>query len=115
MPAAQAFTYALGSTVSNGVPAAGAGNLETPGAVDTYTFTGTAGQTVFVDYIAPSPCRLTWRLVGPSNATVFASRGICADPGQFTLPTAGTYTLTVDTPITSATIGTYSFQIANVA
>ncbi|MGI8806942.1 MAG: hypothetical protein ACR2KK_03700, partial [Acidimicrobiales bacterium] len=115
VPGPQAFGYTLGAQVSDGVPAAGAGNIETPGAVDTYTFTGAAGQKIFVDYISPSACGLNWRLMGPANATVFGSRGICSDPGQFTLPTAGTYTLTVDTPATSANTGTYSFRITDVA
>ena len=110
--AAQAFAYTLGSTVSNGTPSAGAGNIELPGSVDTYTFTGAAGQTVFVDQLSASNCSLTWALTGPGGATVYDSQGICADPGQFTLGAAGTYTLSV-TGTGSAT-GTYSFRIDDV-
>ena len=33
------------ATVSNGVPTTGAGNIETPGAEDDYTFSGTGGWT----------------------------------------------------------------------
>src|SRR5207247_2147010 len=36
VPAAQTFAYTLGTTVSNGVPAAGAGNIEVPQAEDDY-------------------------------------------------------------------------------
>ncbi|MGI8810033.1 MAG: Calx-beta domain-containing protein [Acidimicrobiales bacterium] len=114
VPPAQTFTYTVGSTVSNGVPAAGAGNIESPGSIDTYTFTATAGQKVFVDYLSASTCGINWRLIGPADAAVFSSRGICGDPGQFTLAAAGTYTLTVDTPTGSATVGTYSFRITDV-
>ena len=93
VPRPQTFAYTVGSTVVNGTPAAGAGNIELPGSVDVYTFTGAAGQKVFVDQLAAASCSLTWSLTGPGGATVFASRGICADPGTFTLPTAGPYTL----------------------
>ena len=78
----QTFAYTVGNTVSNGVPAAGAGNIEAAGASDTYTFTGTAGQKVFVDQLSATSCSLTWSLTGPGGATVFASRGICGDPGH---------------------------------
>jgi len=37
-PAPQQFAISFGDTISNGVPAPGAGNLEVPGAVDIYTF-----------------------------------------------------------------------------
>ncbi len=109
----QTFAYTVGATVGNGLPAAGAGNIELPGSVDRYTFTGAAGQKVFVDQLAAASCSLTWSLTGPGGATVFASRGICADPGKFTLAAAGTYTLSV--AATGAATGTYSFRITNVA
>ena len=58
----------VGDTVSNGVPVAGAGNLETPGQTDTYTFTATAGQVVNFDGL--NPCGggfpdLRWTVKGP--------------------------------------------------
>ena len=109
----QTFAYTVGATVGNGLPAAGAGNIELPGSVDRYTFTGAAGQKVFVDQLAAASCSLTWSLTGPGGATVFASRGICADPGKFTLAAAGTYTLSV--AATGGATGTYSFRITNVA
>jgi hypothetical protein len=43
VPAPQTFDYTLGDTVSNGVPAAGAGNLETRLSIDRYRFTVPAG------------------------------------------------------------------------
>ena len=113
VPPPQAFAYAVGNTVSNGVPAAGAGNIELPGSADAYTFTGAAGQKIFVDQLSATSCSLTWALTGPGGATVFGSRGICADPGKFTLPTAGTYTLNV--AATGSATGTYGFRITNVA
>ena len=112
VPGPQSFTYEVGTTVSDGQPAAGAGNIEMPGAVDRYSFTATAGQRVLIDRLA-GPCVLNWRLEGPGGSG-FAARRMCdADPGQFTL-SAGTYTITVDTPTTSDATGTYSFRITNV-
>jgi hypothetical protein len=50
VPDPQSFTHTIGDTVSNGVPAAGAGNVESPGAADLFQFTVPAGgATVFLD------------------------------------------------------------------
>lgn len=49
--AAQTFSLNLGDTVTDGVPAVGAGHLETPLAQDRYTFTVEAGQTVAYELI----------------------------------------------------------------
>lgn len=38
VPAPQSFAYVVGDTVSNGVPAVGAGNMETIASKDRYTF-----------------------------------------------------------------------------
>ena len=109
---AQAFAYTLGSTVSDGTPGPGAGNIELPGSIDTYTFTAAGGQTVFVDQLSATSCALSWSLTGPGGVTVFESQDICADPGQFTLPAGGTYTLSVAG--TGSATGTYSFRIDTV-
>ncbi len=100
--------------MSNGVPVAGAGNLETPGATDTYTFTGTASQVVNFDGL--NPCGgfpdLRWTVRGPSNEVVFDNlqlSGCAFDPGNRTLPATGTYTITV-TGVDGAS-APYSFRI----
>jgi hypothetical protein len=50
VPDPESFSYTIGDTVSNGVPATGAGNIESPGAADVYPFTVPAGgTTVFLD------------------------------------------------------------------
>ncbi|MBL9167594.1 MAG: hypothetical protein JNN07_07615, partial [Verrucomicrobiales bacterium] len=100
----QQFALNLGQTVTNGFPAAGAGNIESPGATDTYTFTATAGQTVYFDEMTGFGCNpfLRWRLVNPQGGQVFdqvfAAVDQCGsgpDVGIVTLTNAGTYSLTV--------------------
>ena len=96
------------------MPAPGAGNIELPGSVDMYTFTGAAGQKVFVDQLTASSCSLTWSLTGPGRRhRARLPRASARDPGQITLGAAGTYTLKV--LATGSTTGTYSFRITNVA
>ena len=93
----------IGQAVTNGVPGPGAGQIETPGVVDSYTFTATAGQRVYFDEQVNESCgaRLWWRCVGPTNEVlfdeVFAAFGPCgaSDPGLRTLTNGGTYTITV--------------------
>src|SRR5205814_996063 len=73
VPPPSQFPIAIGDTVTNGVPGSGAGNIETPGAQDIYTFTATPGEAVFfselnaVDCISP----LQWRLVDGVGTVMF--------------------------------------------
>ena len=61
--AADVFAVSIGDTISNGVPSAGAGNIETPGADDEYAFTGTVGQVIrFDDLGVLACCSLYWQL-----------------------------------------------------
>ncbi|MBL9171014.1 MAG: hypothetical protein JNN07_25000, partial [Verrucomicrobiales bacterium] len=117
----QQFALNLGQTVTNGVPAAGAGNIESPGATDTYTFTATAGQTVYFDEMTGFGCNpfLRWRLVNPQGGQVFdqvfAAFDQCGsgpDVGIVTLTNAGTYSLTVYGVLDFTT--PYAFQIVPV-
>src|SRR6185503_8677360 len=55
IPPDQTFPFTLGSTVSDGIPAAGAGRLEVAGAEDNYLFTATAGQLAFFESISQDP------------------------------------------------------------
>ena len=100
---------ALNQTISNGVPAAGRGNIEWPGQTDVYTLTLTAGQRIYAD--GANPCGfgfqdLRWRLTRdsdqavifpstPSSNTLGQLTGCVLDVGALTIPTTGTYTLTV--------------------
>ena len=57
----QQFALSFGQTVTNGVPALGAGNIETPGAVDIYTFSATAGQKAYFDEMTGFGCNFGLR------------------------------------------------------
>ena len=98
-PPPPAFPPALpfGQMVTNGLPAAGAGNIESTGAQDIYTFTATPGQTVFFDAQSDNNCspRFNWRCTDSKGAVIFdqalAASGPCGatDPGAAALlPTA---------------------------
>ncbi len=111
VPAPQSFAIAIGSTVANGVPKAGAGNIESPGAKDIYTFTAAAGASVYFDSQSTSGVSLTtWKCTDANGTQIFSSCLGCGDPGAKTLTLGGTYTITVgDT--TRDSVGTYQFQI----
>src|SRR5690606_31994711 len=106
-PPPEVFTIAFGDTVSDGVPAPGAGNLEGPGAVDHYHFDATAGQVAILDALSGSNTRIRWRLDAPDGPEVFDA--IYTDR-QATLDRAGTYTLTV-VGFTPTSFDVYSFQL----
>jgi hypothetical protein len=105
--AQQEFAISFGDTISNGVPALGAGNLEAPGAVDIYTFDAAAGQDAIFDWISGSNVQISWRLEAPDNAELFNS---VLHDWQLTLSQTGTYTLTVRGSGTDD-FGTYSFSL----
>src|SRR5204862_6702435 len=92
VPAAQVFAVAIGDTVSDGAPSAGAGNIESPGSDDEYAFTGTAGQVIrFDDLDALACCSLYWELRAP-DGTPLAANWFGNSPGQqVTLPATGQY------------------------
>ena len=96
--------------MSEGVPAAGAGNIEAPGAADVYRFDGATGQGVVFDLLAGNNVFLGWRLEAPDGTELFD--GFVRDR-QVTLPQTGTYTLTVAGNGIDDT-GTYSFQLLEV-
>src|SRR5262249_36212070 len=80
----QVFSYRIGQIVSNGVPAAGAGNIESPGVVDRYTFSAAKGQVVYFDEQSGDACSnhpLFWRCTDSTGAVLFdqqlADRGFC--------------------------------------
>jgi hypothetical protein len=109
-PEPEAFAIRFGDTVSEGVPAPGAGNVEGPGALDVYSFDATAGQVAIFDLLAGSNVRLGWRLVAPDGTTLFDT---FVGDRQLALPVTGTYTLTVGGNGIDDS-GTYSFQLLEV-
>jgi hypothetical protein len=109
----QIFPYNIGTVVSDGVPAPGAGNLEDPGSQDSYTFSGTAGQTIFFQSISQAPAyqnNLRWQLIAPNGLNVFSS--FFSNPqGRTILPVSGEYRIRVFTDGNQAAwVGPYSFS-----
>src|SRR5207253_1027417 len=107
------FAIGVGETVTNGFPGVGAGNIESPGAQDIYTFTVAAGQAVYFDSQAWEDYTLEWRLLDPAGAQVFVRCLGCGSPGVLILTNAGPYTIIVGSR--SAATGTYQFKLWNVA
>jgi hypothetical protein len=112
VPSAQQFNINIGDTVSNGVPSAGAGNIESPGSKDVYQFTATAGQRVLINLqsVAPQLTQVTWQLVDATGAVLFNTCLGCSNPGSKTLTRGGVYTLTVGDDQDNG-VGTYQFQV----
>ncbi len=113
VPADQYFTIQPGDTVTNNVPAPGAGNIEVPGAQDFYTFNGTAGQNLSFEVINKSAAfagYLLWEVKAPSGASVFIN--YFTDGGRRTLPETGIYTIRVWVGANVTTyVGTYAFRV----
>src|SRR6185503_13976716 len=101
----------VGDSVSNGVPATGAGNLETPGSVDSYAFSGTAGQVVRISGPAALCCDPYWQVLAPDGSTVNSYQWWWYwnyNTQHFVLPLTGTYTIQV---IGNAATGAYAFSL----
>jgi hypothetical protein len=117
VPAPDEFAIDIGDVVANGVPAAGAGNIEQPGVRDVYMFDATAGQTLFFDVLTPcAVVGLDATLRDPNGVALFTNRsvdcGVSAsnDFGPFVASATGTYTLTVGgLQANDDSTGTYSF------
>lgn len=106
----ETFSIAVGDTVSNGVPAPGAGNLEEPGAVDTYLLPISVPTSIFFDAISGS-CGNFLTVLRPNGQQLF-SKPLCADMGEYALNDTGTYTLKV--AASSDTFGLYSFSLVAI-
>lgn len=118
IPADQVFTIPIGSTVSNGIPAVGAGNIEVPGASDVFNFTATNGQSAFFEELYATNAFagwLQWIVKSPANSTVFSSYFDNNGPGRITFTESGTYSLRVIAGAHSTNyFGTYAFRIRSI-
>jgi hypothetical protein len=112
---AETFAIQIGDTVSDGVPGPGAGRIAVRTATDVYTFSATANQLVFFEFISVDSAfagHLFWELKSPTGQRVFGSYFDGTHPGRQTLPETGTYTITFSVTGTSASyIGTYAFRL----
>ena len=105
------FNIAVGDSVSDGVPGAGAGNIEAAGSVDSYRFGGTAGQVVrLVDPGSSACCSLYWQVLAPDGTSLGSQYFGNTNGQQFVLPQTGTYTIQVF-GISGTQIGTYGFSL----
>jgi TIR domain len=101
VPAAQQFRVEIGDVIKQDRPTKGAGNIESPGAQDQYTFPAGEGQEVYLDVQeCASDSSLTWKLLDADEQVVFEEESLCIrgsvyDKGLVTLPQKGDYQLTV--------------------
>lgn len=105
--APEEFEVAMGQTVTPGVPAVGAGHIETPGAEDHYFFTSTPGQTVYLEKLAWSPA-LYWALLDP-DGNQLRRTWLNSDLGRFTLSIAGQYRVVAAG--SESSVGPYSLKL----
>jgi eukaryotic-like serine/threonine-protein kinase len=112
VPLSKQFSIKIGDRIRPGIPAAGAGIIESPGTEDVYVFSAPPGQRVFfritergkgMDYI-------NWRLSDDNGMELFNSCLACGERGLQTLSKGGTYTLTIGNSRLPAT-GDYGFEI----
>lgn len=114
---AEEFNIAIGSSVTEGEPAPGAGRLSTSTESDFYTFVAEAGELGFFEALDSDPAfrgSLRWQLTGPSGALIFSSFFTNAR-GRTLLGEAGLYRIRVFTDGRDASwVGTYSFRILSI-
>jgi hypothetical protein len=105
--APEQYVIGFDDTISDGIPASGAGNLEVPGAVDIYTFDALAGQGAFFDWLSGNNALIGWQLQAPDSTVLFDTE---LRDQKLTLMQTGSYTLTVQgTQIDD--FGVYSFSL----
>jgi len=110
-PAPQTFNVTLPASASNGVPAAGAGNLETTASEDDYAFTTTADGKLQVDFANCTSSLgyyLTWKVVDAATNETIYSKSSCSSTLVPSIP-AGSYRLVA---AHNGSTGTYSVGIS---
>ncbi|MEV0346464.1 VWD domain-containing protein [Nonomuraea sp. NPDC050680] len=107
----QTFTVSLPFTASDGVPAAGAGNLETEVARDEYQFTLGQPGSIFVDAQECPGLWLNWELFNAAGASV-ASNSMCGGKRLDNLA-AGAYRLRVSPH--EDEFGAYKLSVSTIA
>ncbi len=95
MPEPQTFSIAVGDAISDGVPEAGAGHIEEPGAQDIYTLTIDTERRILFDAL-DEDLSVNWMLIDEAGSVLFNVSGMWEnnDPGTYTLA-PGIYTITI--------------------
>ncbi len=106
----------LPATVSEGVPVAGAGSIETRGGRDTYEFQGTAGQVLYLDDLQEAgSSKVYLQVFGPNGSFYLTEFLNGSDHGRLELGETGTYTIIVRASDNWAEfMGPYSFALRTV-
>src|SRR5258706_403839 len=112
LPTPRAFSIKIGDKIDDGVPAPGAGNIETPYSQDVYVFSAAPKQRVYFRQLRHGTAMsyIKWRLTDTDGAEVFDSCLGCTEPGVQTLTKGGSYTLTVGNDKDPGT-GIYQLQL----
>src|SRR5439155_96227 len=74
VPPPNQFAINIGDTISNGVPGPGAGNIESAGVDDDYTFTAQPGHRIFPYATLFRSNRILWKLFDPAGRELFFDR-----------------------------------------
>ncbi|HEX6768092.1 MAG TPA: hypothetical protein VF208_01975, partial [Candidatus Binatia bacterium] len=114
VPPPNQFSIKIGDRIRPGIPGAGAGAIESPGAEDIYQFSATPGQKVFFRLLehAKGTDYINWRLVDDNGMELFNACLGCSEPAVQTLTRGGIYTLTVGNLRNPAT-GDYAFELGS--
>jgi hypothetical protein len=112
VPAPDRFSIKIGDRIRDGVPRAGAGVIETPGAEDIYLFTATPAQKVYFRMLqhATGMDQIRWRLVDENDMELFNTCMGCGEVGLQTLTKGGVYNLIVGSA-TNPSTGNYALEI----
>ena len=106
------YRVRIGDTISDGVPAPGAGHIESPGVRDAYTFEAKSGERVYFRMFeyGKGMESIEWKVDDPDGAQLFDTRLAYGDPGTRVLAKAGTYTMTIGSDRVPG-VGTYRIKL----
>jgi eukaryotic-like serine/threonine-protein kinase len=114
VPFSTQFSIKIGDRIRPGIPATGAGTIESPGTEDVYVFSAAPGQKVSFRILERSKGMdyINWRLVDDNGMELFNTCFACGERGVQTLSKGGTYTLTFGNIRNPAT-GDYGFELGS--
>jgi eukaryotic-like serine/threonine-protein kinase len=115
VPPSSQFSIKIGDQIKEDMPGPGAGIIDSPGALDIYTFEARPRQNVYFRAWEHSAgmSYIKWQLIDNAGMEVFATCLGCGEPGVQTLTKGGSYTLAVGHESNPAT-GTYRLQLYDV-